>query len=127
MKDETFADKVRKGEVDLVAFGPPQEELETLTTRIKSLGHIEDNEHLATVYSAADVFLLPSREDNLPNTMLESMACGTPVLSFEVGGIPDMIENGITGYMAPPFDSEIFGGFLLKLAFNEQERKNCIL
>ena len=123
LKNEKFAEMMQSGKVQLVAFGPPQEELEKLATGITSFGYVEDNEQLATVYSAADIFLLPSREDNLPNTMLEAMACGTPVLSFDVGGIPDMIENGVTGYLAPPFDTEAFGDLLLKLAFNQQQRK----
>lgn len=124
LQDERFAKMNHNGDVDLVAFGPPQKELKQLTAGIKSFGYINDNERLATIYSAADIFLLPSREDNLPNTMLEAMACGTPVLSFEVGGMPDMVENGVTGYMAPPFDSKKFGDLVLRLAFNEQERKH---
>lgn len=129
LMDNRFAKMSREGKISLVAFGPPQDDLKKLTRGIKSFGYIEDNERLATIYSAADAFLLPSKEDNLPNTMLEAMACGTPVLSFEVGGIPDMIKNGVTGYMAPPFDSEKFGDSVLRLVFNGQERKrmsiNC--
>jgi len=69
---------------------------------------------LSLVYSAADLFVIPSLEDNLPNTVLESMACGTPVVGFAVGGIPDMIRHGTTGLLVPPGD---VGG--LQLAITE--------
>lgn len=64
------------------------------------LGRVEEEERLAWIYSAADVFVIPSREDNLPNTVLESLACGTPVAGFAVGGIPEMVRDGLTGVLA---------------------------
>jgi len=63
-------------------------------------GSIGDEQNLAYIYSMADLLVIPSLEDNLPNTVLESMACGTPVVGFDIGGIPDMIEHGKTGYLA---------------------------
>jgi glycosyltransferase involved in cell wall biosynthesis len=65
-----------------------------------SLGEIESEEKLAKIYSAADVLLIPSIEDNLPNTALESVLCGTPVIAFPIGGLPDIIEEGKNGYLA---------------------------
>jgi len=56
------------------------------------------------IYSAADVFVLPSLQDNLPNTALEALACGTPLATFRVGGIPDIVREGENGYMATPQD-----------------------
>jgi glycosyltransferase involved in cell wall biosynthesis len=50
------------------------------------------------------VFVTPSLEENLPNTIMEAMACGTACVGFEVGGIPEMIENEMTGYVARAFD-----------------------
>ena len=52
------------------------------------------------VYSAADLFVLPSLEDNLPNTIMEAMACGVPCVGFKVGGIPEMIDHQKNGYVA---------------------------
>lgn len=69
------------------------------------LGRLHDNLTLALAYSAADVFVCPSRQDNLPNTVLEALACGTPVAAFSVGGIPDMVEHGRNGYLAAPGDT----------------------
>lgn len=63
-------------------------------------GNLKTNFELADFYNAIDILILPSREDNLPNVMLEAMACGTPVIAFENGGMKDYIENGITGILA---------------------------
>ena len=64
------------------------------------LGYISDAQQIASVYNAADVYVLPSLEDNLPNTIMESMACGVPSVGFRVGGIPEMIDHKRTGYVA---------------------------
>jgi glycosyltransferase involved in cell wall biosynthesis len=69
------------------------------------LGATNDDRRLAEAYNAADVFVIPSRDDNLPNTVLESLACGTPVVGFAVGGIPDMVRMGETGLLAAPEDT----------------------
>jgi glycosyltransferase involved in cell wall biosynthesis len=68
------------------------------------LGHIDDDRQLSLIYSAADVYVIPSLQDNQPNTALEAMACGTPVVGFNVGGIPDMVRPEITGLLAPVGD-----------------------
>ncbi|MCD8306302.1 MAG: glycosyltransferase [Prevotella sp.] len=68
---------------------------------IFELGYITGDERLAKVYSAADVFVLPSTEDNLPNTIMEALACGVPCVGFDVGGIPEMIDHLQNGYVAP--------------------------
>lgn len=66
----------------------------------RHMDFINDDERLSCLYSAADVCVVPSLEDNLPNTVLESMACGTPVCGFETGGIPDMVRTNLTGLLA---------------------------
>jgi glycosyltransferase involved in cell wall biosynthesis len=55
-------------------------------------------------YSACDVFVLPSHQDNLPNTVMESLACGTPCVAYDVGGVSDMVEHGRNGLLVPPLD-----------------------
>jgi len=52
------------------------------------------------IYQAADVFVTPSLEENLPNTIMEALACGTPCVGFNIGGIPEMIEHQVNGYVA---------------------------
>jgi glycosyltransferase involved in cell wall biosynthesis len=64
------------------------------------LGTISNDEHLAKCYSAADVFITPSLEDNLPNTVMEALSCATPVVAFATGGIPDMVKHLENGYLA---------------------------
>jgi glycosyltransferase involved in cell wall biosynthesis len=56
------------------------------------------------LYSAADVLVAPSMQENLSNTVMESLACGTPVVAFDIGGMPDMIDHQKSGYLAVPFD-----------------------
>ena len=70
------------------------------------LGPIRDDHVMATIYSAADVTVVPSRQDNLPNIAVESQACGTPVVGFHIGGVPDIVTHQQTGWVAHPFDTE---------------------
>jgi glycosyltransferase involved in cell wall biosynthesis len=73
---------------------------------IRYQGRINDERLMALAYSAADAVVIPSREDNLPNVMLESLACGTPVISFPVGGMPDVITNSFNGLLAEEVTAE---------------------
>jgi glycosyltransferase involved in cell wall biosynthesis len=68
------------------------------------LGEIDNESLMVNVYSAANVFVCPSREDNLPNTIIESMSCGTPAVAFGIGGIPEIIDHLRVGWLATPFD-----------------------
>ena len=69
-------------------------------------GHLHDDLSLRVMYSAADAFVLPSRQDNLPNTGVEAMACGTPIIAFETCGLSDLVQHKETGWLARPFDTE---------------------
>jgi glycosyltransferase involved in cell wall biosynthesis len=68
------------------------------------MGTFVDEVSLSMMYGASDVFVMPSLEDNLPNTVMESLACGLPCVAFDVGGIPDMIEHKKNGYLAKARD-----------------------
>jgi FkbM family methyltransferase len=69
------------------------------------LGYIREENQLSMAYNVADVFVIPALEDNLPNTPIEAAACGIPAVGFRIGGIPDIIEHGKTGYLAEPENS----------------------
>ncbi|TDE04575.1 glycosyltransferase [Flavobacterium hiemivividum] len=84
--------------VVLCAIGNKNSELESVNNIIE-LGPIYDERLMSIVYSAADVFVIPSLMDNLPNTVLESLMCGTPVIGFPVGGIVDMVQHGENGML----------------------------
>lgn len=70
------------------------------------MGCLHDDVALRLLYSAADVMVIPSRRDNLPNTGVESLSCGTPVVAFDTCGLPDIVDHKQTGYLAKPFDTE---------------------
>lgn len=79
---------------------PPPGDFECL-----HLGRPDADALLRLFYSAVDLFICPSRQDNLPNTVMESMACGTPVVAFDIGGMPDMVREDISGWLVAPFDT----------------------
>jgi glycosyltransferase involved in cell wall biosynthesis len=71
---------------------------------VRVTGYIGDPNQLAKYYAAADVFLFPTLADNLPNSILETMASGTPTIAFRTGGVPDMIDHGTNGWLVEPGD-----------------------
>jgi glycosyltransferase involved in cell wall biosynthesis len=90
---------------------------------------LSNRKELSTVYSACDLFVLPSIEDNLPQTGMESMACGTPVVAFETGGVPDFVRPGITGELAHSKDAfSLADGIRRTLASPNllAMRENCV-
>lgn len=76
------------------------------------IGVLKDDVSMRLAYSAADVTVVASAQENLPNSIMESMACGTPVVAFNVGGIPHLVEHMNNGYLAQPFSPEDLAGGL---------------
>lgn len=87
------------------------------------LGTLHDDIALALAYSAADACLVPSVQDNLPNIVVESMACGTPCVAFNTGGIPDMIDHELNGYLSPLADTHDFLNGIVWTLGAEDDRK----
>ncbi len=102
----------------VLCFGEPDDELLDFELNIVSLGNIEHESRLRLAYVAADVFVLPSHEDNLPNTVLESLACGTPVLAYNVGGIPEAVRHQETGWLLTCGDTKALGQTLMEMLKN---------
>lgn len=87
--------------IEVVIFGKNKHfDVSQLPFKVHELNLITSPEELAEVYSMADVFVTPSLEDNLPNTVMEALACGTPVVAFNTGGIPEMVDHEQNGYLA---------------------------
>lgn len=90
----------------LVAGGGGEEIEREAPYPVFNVGRVEGEALMAVVYSAADVFVLPTRADNLPNVLLEALSCGTPCVAFRVGGVPEVVRPGETGWLAEPEDPE---------------------
>jgi glycosyltransferase involved in cell wall biosynthesis len=86
------------------------------------LGHIENDRLLSLAFSAADLFVIPSTQEAFGQTALESMACGTPVVGFAIGGIPDLIQAGVCGLLVPPGNVEALAEAISHLLKNEVVR-----
>lgn len=110
-------------QIELVVFGR-SDSAESLPINFKThyLGNLETDQALAKAYSSADVFVAPSVQDNLPNTVVESLSCGTACVAFDIGGMPDIIQHKKNGFLAPPFDiDELARGIVWTL--HDESRK----
>ena len=111
-------------------LGGHSEEFEgKLSFPIVSLGYVSDDKRIADIYNAADVFVLPSLSENLPNTIMEAMACGVPSVGFKVGGIPEMIDHQKNGYVANYRDAKDLAAgihWVLEEADEENLKKACL-
>ena len=84
----------------VILGGHAEEVVEQLPMKAHALGYVNDEQRVVDVYNAVDVFVLPSLSENLPNTIMEAMACGVPCVAFKVGGIPEEIDHLKNGYVA---------------------------
>jgi glycosyltransferase involved in cell wall biosynthesis len=94
--------------VEIVFLGGNIDEnlLNEISLPIHLLGYLNKPDDISSAYSACDVFVTPSLSENLPNTIMEAMACGTPCVGFNVGGIPEMIDHKENGYVAEYKDAK---------------------
>jgi glycosyltransferase involved in cell wall biosynthesis len=113
-------------EIEIIVFGQAEaSDFESLPFKVNVLGRLSDVETITKAYSAATVFVSPSLEDNLPNTIMESMACGTPVVGFEVGGIPEMIEHEQCGYLAKYKSAEDLANGIYWILYQSDYQSLC--
>jgi glycosyltransferase involved in cell wall biosynthesis len=93
-------------DIELLIFGQAAPaEAKPLPYPVHWLGRVQDDRILAMAYNAADVMVVPSRQEAFGLTAQEAMACGTPVVAFEIGGLPDIVEHQQNGWLAKPFDT----------------------
>jgi len=98
---------IKDNSVELIIFGANEPEIPVdYGFKVNYMGELQDDVSLVSLYSAVDVFVAPSTQDNLPNTVIESMSCSVPVVAFNIGGMPDMIDHMENGYLAEPFSPD---------------------
>ncbi len=114
--------------IELIVVGSSQpDNQESWEFKTHYLGKLSDDISLAQVYAAADVLVAPSLQDNLPNTVVEAIACGTPCAAFKIGGIPEIIEHQQNGYLVQPFEVEdLAKGIAWILESKERHHKLCV-
>ncbi len=109
--------------------GHAEECVEKLPFQAIPLGYVSDESRIVDIYRSVDVFVLPSLSENLPNTIMEAMACGVPCVGFKVGGIPEMIEHRKNGYVANYRDAgDLANGihWVLEEADGTSLRESCV-
>jgi glycosyltransferase involved in cell wall biosynthesis len=112
--DPAFARATSERRVQFLIFGDcPSEAVGKFPVPIRSLGRFHSEVSLAKLFSAADLLLLPSLEDNLPNILLEAMCCGVAPLAHAVGGIPDAVTDNVHGRLVPVGEAEKFASALV--------------
>lgn len=94
--------------------------------RVHRLGYLSDERLLAAAYAAADVTLVPSTVENLSNSILESMACGAPVVAYDSGGISDAVRHGETGWLTPARNPTALAEGITRLLGDESLRRRCV-
>ena len=98
---------LKNKDIEFIVLGSSEpEDSQKFEFKIHYLGHLYDDISLETLYSAVDMIIVPSLQENLSNAIMESLACGTPVVGFDIGGNADMIEHKKTGYLAKAFDTK---------------------
>ncbi|RYE16242.1 MAG: glycosyltransferase, partial [Sphingobacteriales bacterium] len=113
--------------VEVVIFGKNKHfDVSTLPFKTHELNMVTGEDDLAEIYSLADVFISPATEDNLPNMIMESLACATPVVAFNTGGIPDLVDHLQNGYLAEYRSANDLAAGLQHVLFSENVAEMAI-
>lgn len=103
-KHPRLADKI-----GIVVVGGDSDKIKSqLPFSVYPINYVKDEHDMVELYNAVDIYVTPSLQDNLPNTIVESMACGVPCVGFNIGGIPEMIDHLHNGYVAEYRNAEDF-------------------
>ncbi len=109
-------------QVELVIFGRVKAEtIAQIPFESHQLNYINGLSRLVNVYNSADIFVLPSLQDNLPNTVAEAMGCGIPVVAFKTGGVPEMIDHLKNGYLADAKNASDLADGMFQILFAHKD------
>ncbi len=119
-------EKLENKNIEFVVFGSSEpKKSQNFGFKTHYLGHLYDDVSLITLYSAVDIMIVPSLQENLSNAIMESLACATPVVGFDIGGNSDMIEHQKNGYLAKPFDTSDLKDGIEWILNNENYEELC--
>jgi glycosyltransferase involved in cell wall biosynthesis len=121
VQDQNIDRMIQAGDLVFACFGEAQDMATRKGLPIQMLGAVEGEKNAASVYQVADLFICASREDNLPNTVMEAMACGLAVVGTRIGGIPEMIDDEKTGRLVPVGDATSLAAALMDLIRNKNK------
>lgn len=108
---ETIKDKYSElsSHIGVVVLGGQSDVVQSqLPFPVFPMPYVSDQQQIVNLYNAVDIYVTPSLQDNLPNTIVEAMSCGVPCVGFNVGGIPEMIDHKENGYVAEYRNAEDF-------------------
>jgi glycosyltransferase involved in cell wall biosynthesis len=114
---ERYNDVKERVEVVLVG-GRDSAYAESFPLRVHPMGYVSDELQMVDIYNSADIYVTPSLQDNLPNTIVEAMSCGLPCVGFNTGGVPQMITHGANGYVAEYCSADDLAAGMHKLLFD---------
>jgi len=112
-----------RGDLIFIALGEEAPLEYIAQAEIRFVPYQRNSATVAQYYQAADVYVHAAKVDTFPNTVLEALACGTPVVATAVGGIPEQIEDGVTGFLVPPGDPQAMADRILKLLTDQELRR----
>lgn len=111
---------LKRQDVELLVYGNSKHITHySIPIHVHAFGYVGRDEKMRLLYNAADVSVVPSLSENLSNTIMESLSCGTPVVAFNIGGNGDLIDHEKNGYLAKERDSEdLANGIVWSLEHN---------
>ncbi|MBN2781673.1 MAG: glycosyltransferase family 4 protein [Campylobacterales bacterium] len=116
----------KNSDIEFVVFGSSRpQNAPDFGFKTHYLGSLADDVSLVTLYSAVDVMVVPSLQENLSNAIMESLACATPVVGFDIGGNSDMIVHQKNGYLAKPFDTNNLADGIEWILNNDSYNELC--
>ena len=117
------ADCLKDKKVLFIALGEEAPPEQLGKAKIQFVPYQGDLKAVAAYYQAADVYIHAAKVDTFPNAVLEALACGTPVVATAVGGIPEQVEHGVTGFLVPPGDAEMMASRIEQLLSDDELRR----